>query len=88
MSCVSLNYCDASADIRLVPLQRVRQGEGPRGEPRRVPPPQGGAEARAGDGRVHELDLQSRWVITHFTMLKQTHVIPVRRGPHLVRVPD
>lgn len=42
-------------------LQRVCQGEGPGGVSRRLPPPQGGAEAGEGDERVHELDLQSRY---------------------------
>ena len=38
-------------------VQWVREGEGPCGEPGRLPTPQGGAEAREGDERIHELDL-------------------------------
>ena len=39
--------------------QRVRQGEGPRGEQGGLPAQEDGAAARPRDRRIHELDLQS-----------------------------
>lgn len=38
-------------------VQWVCEGEGQGGEQGRVPSPQGGAEAREGDERLHELDM-------------------------------